>query len=170
MLRHWSQSNGSTYPAQLSIVMVWVACNEEIKLILQPAAYGAFSVVNGQLRAEERPGVAPPCREDRWRDNERHIFSERWHTIGMYCMKNRTIFWKERIVQCMMIRQCKQTAIKNSTGPKHMSISNTCANRLPIADTRSRVGKTGRKLLIRVLTLMWWRLPTCAENNCWRCT
>ena len=41
----------------------------------------------------------------------------------------------------MMIRQCNQTAIKNSTGLKHMSISNTCANRLPIADTRSRVGK-----------------------------
>ena len=44
MLGHWSQSYGSTYPAQLSIVIVWVACNEEIKSILQPAAYGAFSV------------------------------------------------------------------------------------------------------------------------------
>ena len=62
----------------------------------------------------------------------------------------------------MMIRQCNQIAIKNSTGLKHMSISNTCANRLPIADTHSRVGKnegtpakTGRKLLIRVLMFMW---------------
>ena len=61
-----------------------------------------------------------------------------------------------------MIHQWKQTAINNSMGLKHMSISNTCANRLPIADTRSRVGKnegtpgkTGRKLLIRALTFMW---------------
>ena len=177
MLGHWSQRYGSTYRAQLSIVTVWVASNEEIKSIRQPSAYGAFPV--GQWTAtwlRKTWCSAILSRGSLERQGETQ-FPERWHTIGMYNMKNRTICWKERIVQCMMICQGNQTAIKNSTGLKHMSISNTCANRLQIVDTRSRADKneetptrTGRNLWIHVLKLMCWRLPACAKSNCWRCT
>ena len=171
MLGHWSQSNCSTYPAQLSIIIVWVACNEEIKSILQPTAYGAFSVGEWTATCLRKTWCsATLSRGSLERQGETHFFRKVTYNRNVLHEKPH-YFWKERIVQCMMVRQCNQTAIKNSTGLKHMSISNTCANRLPIADTRSRVGrnegtpgKTRRKLLIHVLTLMWWRLPTCAET------